>query len=485
MKRASGILLHITSLPNDYGLGCFSSAAYDFIDWLKGAGFKLWQVLPFNHCAYGESPYSVFSAFAGNPYFIDLTEFLTENELKSFGFDKVKTHTNKELQDMYDLALDYIFKTKRNDYDITSFTKKHKHWLHDYAMFMTIKRVYDNVEFLNFEPTLKKRDSKALKAFELKFGDLIDYYSFLQYLFFSQWEKIKVYANKSGIKIIGDIPIYVNLDSSDVWVHQSEFLLHANGTPKIVSGVPPDYFSKDGQLWGNPIYDYKKMKENNYDWWLKRIKHAEHFFDVVRLDHFRGFVSYFGVDSQETTAKNGKWYKGPSYELLNIFKQNTTMQIIAEDLGIITNDVIKVKNKLGFYGMKIVQFAFNEGDEHAYLPHTYEKECVAYIGNHDNDTCVGFLSSLDYDRLNRIKNYVKLPLQVQNDVVTEKLIETMLNSNADLCVLMPQDMLGKSTEYRMNIPGLAFGNWKYQLKQGELSFELMKKYEALNKNAKR
>lgn len=486
MERSSGILLHITSLPNKYGLGCFSTQAYNFVDWLKKAGLRYWQVLPFEHTYYGSSPYSSYSAYAGNPYFIDLTEFLNNQQMLSFGF-RTDVRLNKDdMHVAYFKALKYIYNANKDKVDLTRFKKKNEYWLQGYAMFMAIKESHNNALLKDFPIELKLRDKVALQQFYNAHKDLVEFYCYVQYLFYTQWSKLKKYANDNGVKIIGDIAIYVTYDSCDVWENPEQFLLDDDLNCKLLSGVPPDYFNEDGQLWNNPIYDYDNMKKDNWVWWKNRIIHAQKKYDVARLDHYIGFIKYWGVPCEAASAKEGKWYDGPGYDLLKILKDNTKLELIAEDLGIITNEAIDVKNRLGLYGLKIVQFAFDGDDSHAYLPHNYEKECVAYIGNHDNDTFMSYLLSLDFAKLNRIKAYLNVPLNNNNDYVTNAMVEALSKSRANLVVYTTQDILLQGNESRMNVPGLVLPtNWIYQLNESDLTIELADKYYELNKKHNR
>lgn len=464
-KRASGILLHITSLPDELTLGNFSAHAYEFVRFLQSANCKWWQVLPFNHCNYGESPYSSFSAFAGNPYFIDLRQFLSYQQLEKFGLNKNKDKSNYRLmQTKLDEALFHIYENNKDKYDLSNFKLENKYWLADYAVYMTIRNKHKVTCWRDFPTPLKTRNKTALKNFMQENLNEINYHIFLQYIFFMQWKSIKDYANKLNIKIMGDLPIYLDISSCDIWTHPQYFQLNKNGEPTAVAGTPPDYFCKNGQLWGMPLYNYKVMAEDNYDWFIKRIKHNEIFFDALRLDHFAGFVSYWSVPAGSKKSKEGKYVKGPGMALFNEINKNCKIKLVVEDLGYMPNEVLKVKQKTELPGIKIMQYGFDQGYSSEYLPHSFEKKCVAYLGNHDNDTYKGFLNKSDYEKINRIKNYLDIPHQTSVDLVIDKIIRCLYASVANIVIFTPQDLLKQDTQYRINIPGTVLEtNWKYQL----------------------
>ena len=477
-KRGLGILLHITSLPNKYGLGTISIEAYDFVRMLAKNKIKYWQVLPHNHCDYGMCPYNAYSVFAGNPYLIDLREFLTEEELARFGIVE-KTSDAIDLLDMkkkYFDAFWYFYDKCRNNFDIEGFKKEHEYWLFDYARFMAIKQIYDDKPWWEFPDGLKAADTESNRKFDEKYGKVFDFYVFLQYIFFMQWERLKKYANLLGVKIVGDMAIYSAMDSADVWAHRKQYKFKDNYTPSVVSGTPPDAYTEDGQLWGNPIYDYKKMEKDGYTWWVQRMKVASKIFDTVRIDHFRAFSSYWAVPYEDETAKNGKWEMGPGKKLYDKLAASTNMEMFVEDLGILTDDVIGLKKKLDCAGMKVMQFAFDSDWSKMYLPHNYEKNCVAYIGTHDNNTFKGYLEEAGLDKQKLFAEYVGASVENLDDII-EKTIRSVVASPANLAIITIQDILGLDGKSRMNVPGTMSGNWLFQLK--DLDFG--KKLEELSK----
>ena len=460
IKRASGVLLHITSLPDEMGWGRFSSEAYAFIDFLCEGGFKCWQVLPFTDCLYGNSPYSAVSSFAINPYFLDLKEYLTDEELSTFGFDK-HGDLDKE-KEKFNSALEMICNKLVSKTDIASFEKKNSYWLDDYATFKVIKAVYNNLHWNRWPTGLKNRDKVTLERFKLKYQREIDKIKLIQYLLDCQWQKIKKYANDKGIEIFGDLPFYVELDSSDVWSSPKNWQLE-NGRPKAFAGVPPDYFNKEGQFWGNPLYNYTAMAKNKYDFWQKRIKKLSELFDIVRFDHFVAFTRYWAIPASSQSAINGKWVKGSGSKILKEITDKYPCKLVAEDLGVITKEVTELKDKFNIPGLSVMQFAFDGIGDHMYQPHNYDKNMVAYLGTHDNDTMMGLLSEGDWDKINRFKRYVGMPLEQGNEQLIDNLIWAMYRSSANLIILTAQDILKLGKEARMNVPGVPEGNWTWQL----------------------
>lgn len=462
--RASGVLLHITSLPNDYNtLGVFSDNCIKFIDWLAEGGFKIWQVLPINDCGYYYSPYSAISTYAVNPYLIDLSKFLSIAEIESFGFDKEGDRLVEE--NKIDQALDLIYDKFGKTTDKTEFVKANKSWLDDYACFKVLKKIYKDTPWTGFPTELKNRDKVILDKFKIKHAKEIDKIKFIQYIANTQWQEIKSYANSKGIKVFGDMPFYIELDSADVWANPKNWKLDANGKGDK-AGVPPDYFNSEGQLWGNPIYNYTAMAKNNYSFFVKRFQRLAELFDILRIDHFIAFNKYWVVPANSNTAKNGKWVKGYGDAILKQITTKVNVEIIAEDLGILTPEATALKDKFNLPGLKVLQFAFDEADEdNAYQPHNYEKNCVAYIGTHDNDTFMGLLNNSDWDKINRFKNYLRIPLHWGNDAVVDNSIIALYRSSANKVIFTMQDILKFGTDCRMNIPGTIKGNWGWQLKE--------------------
>ena len=466
--RASGILLPIFSLPSPYGIGTLGKEAKDFIDFLKASGQTYWQILPIGPTGYGDSPYQSFSAFAGNPYFIDfriLCEqgLLAQSDFENidFGNNATKVNYGKLYENrlkVLKIAFNNFSKNIPNRYH--KFIKENAFWLDDYALFMVIKK-YIAVSLDKFPKELKLRNESALNEVKTRYEEEIMFQKVMQYWFFEQFKTIKQYANESGVKIIGDMPIYVSGDSADVWANPKEFLLDAELKSTEVAGVPPDAFSKEGQLWGNPIYDWKAQKANNYAWWCKRLEHAYKFFDLVRIDHFRGFDEYYSVKYGAKNAINGKWKKGPGINLFKALKENCSKtDIIAEDLGFMTNSVIKLLEKTSFPGMSVLQFAFSLDEESQYLPHNIKENSVVYIGTHDNDTAIGWFNSLDEKTRDYCKNYLRLNEQ---EGYNWGMIKAVLMSRANTAILTMQDILGLGSEGRINTPSEAYGNWTWRI----------------------
>ena len=449
--RASGVLLHITSLPNEYQtLGVFSNECFKFIDWLVEAGFKIWQVLPINDSGYSNSPYSAISTFAINPYLIDLSQFLSKEEIENFGFNK---NQSREVQEeKLDEALDLIYNKFGKATDKTEFVKENKAWLDDYACFKVLKKIYKDTSWLDFPLELKNRDKLILDKFKIKHAKEIDKIKFIQYIANMQWQEIKSYANKKGIKLFGDMPFYIEFESADVWSNPKNWKLDANGKGEK-AGVPPDYFNSEGQLWGSP----------NYSFFVKRFEHLSKLFDILRIDHFIALSRYWSIPADSTTAKNGKWVKGSGDAILKQITSKVQLEIIAEDLGILTPEVTALKDKYKLPGLKVLQFAFDGEGDNVYQPHNYEKNCVAYIGTHDNDTFMGLLNNSDWDKINRFKNYLRIPLEWGNDAVVDNTIVSLYRSSANKIILTMQDILKLGSETRMNIPGTTENNWNWQL----------------------
>lgn len=476
LKRNSGILMHITSLPNSYGLGTFSSECEKFIDWLDAGGFRTWQVLPFSDSGYGLSPYSAESSFAINPYLIDLTEFLAEEELINLGMSK--TNELGQQKQCYDLAFTKIYESEGKKYNRTKWEKDNAYWLDDYALFKAIKVEEGNKPWTKWKDGLKNRIKTELELFRLTHTKLIDKFKFIQYIASLQWGRVKAYANSKKIDIFGDIPMYVELDSADVWANPKNWQLE-QGKPKMVSGVPPDYFNADGQLWGQPLYNYTSMSKKGYDFWVKRFRRLETLFDIIRIDHFVAFSKYWAIPANAKTAKEGKWVKGSGKQILKTILSKFKVKIVAEDLGNISDDVRELRDYYKIPGTKVMQFAFDREGDDDHQPHNYEKNCVAYLGTHDNNTFMGLLSEGDWDKINRFKRYLNIPLEWGNDAVLDNSILALYRSSANLIILTTQDILKFGSECRMNIPGVPEGNWQWQL-ENSLDFSLAEKYKYLS-----
>lgn len=471
MERASGVLMHISSLYGDYSCGSLGKSAFEFVDFLKSCGFSYWQVLPTGLCDECNSPYKSPSAFAGTPFFIDLEilekkGLLTKAELENTRqqspyvceFDRLKSE-----------RLPLLFKAAeraKNKDEINEFIDENKE-LSDFCEFAALKQA--NAGRFWKEWTVKTPKAEDVFAWR-----------FIQYEFFTQWQKLKDYAGKNGIKLIGDMPLYVDLDSSDVYFNRELFMLDKNGDPTDVAGVPPDYFSADGQLWGNPLYDYGKMEQDGFSWWKRRIAHNLKMFDGLRIDHFRGIESFFAVKNGETTAKNGRWIKGPGKKLVDAIKQTAGDKlIIAEDLGDITKEVEALLKYSGLPGMRVFQFSFLGGDN-PHLPHNYIKNCIAYSGTHDNNTLLGYLWELDEQTRQRMLCYCGFKGDDWGSGCDD-IIRTLFASSAGLVILPIQDVLGYGSDTRMNRPGTAKGNWIYRVTKEQLCGIDKDKYLKLNR----
>ena len=485
MQRGSGILLHISSLPDKYGFGCFSKEAYDFIDFLSDTNQKYWQVLPLNPTNESGSPFQCYSVFAGNICFIDLTQFLTENELASLGMKVCKKINFSKIYNQRYKALKYIFNRDFDEKKVGKFVKENSFWLNDFALFMTLKEDY-KCSFYNFPKEYRDYNKTALEQYKIKNKDRINFYYFTQYLFFEQWSKLKKYATNKGIKIIGDIAFYPSSDSSDVWANRQEFCFDKKGNPTQVGGVPPDYFSQNGQLWGNPIYNVKHMQGNNYKWWIKRFKFCYKFFDIARLDHFRGFESFWACPVEAENAKVGSWIKGlgkPFFDELN--KHKDIPEFIAEDLGIITEDVKNLIKETNLPGMKVFQFAFDGNKKNSYFPHNYNENCVAYLGTHDNNTFIGFLKEVSDKTLRDIKNYLCCVETSTYEEILDMALSIVMNSRANVVLLSIQDLLYLDERFRMNTPGTIENNWNFVLNKNYKTDKFIERLKNLTIQANR
>ena len=461
----------IFSLPSPYGIGSFGKAAYNFVDFLSKSGQSYWQILPIGPTGFGDSPYQSFSSFAGNPYFIDLDILVNESLLQKseieeydFGDNTAKIDYEKLYTNRYPLLQKAFERFKRDD-SYETFIKENDYWLNDYALFMAIKSSCGGDAWYTWSKELISKDLDAICKAHHDYIDDVNFHKFLQFEFYKQWNSLKQYANENNIKIIGDIPIYVALDSADVWANPKQFQLNDDYVPKAVAGVPPDAFSEDGQLWGNPLYDWNYMKQTGYTWWKGYLGHALKCYDVVRIDHFRGFEAYFSIPYGDENAKKGKWVKGPNTDLFKAFKQEfgSDLPIIAEDLGIITPAVHKLLKFTNFPGMKVLQFAFSGDSENSYLPHNIIKNCVVYTGTHDNDTIMGWLKSSDADTVNQANDY----LNYQNDIgFNWAMIKAAMSSVADTCIIPMADFMGLGSEGRINTPSTLGENWTWRIDGG-------------------
>lgn len=468
MKRSSGILLHISSLPGDEGIGSLGKDAFQFVDFLALTKQKIWQILPLGPVGYGNSPYQCYSAFAGNPMFIDVQKLaddrlisklsITEHHFKSkkVEFEKVEEWKMTLFREAF-TGFGKHFERYKDEY--YTFMSHNSWWLDDYALFRSLKSKYHETVWNTWEKNLVIRDRHTIQeAFKELHGE-IDFHRFLQFIFFRQWYKLKAYANKKGVRIIGDIPLYVSYDSVDVWANQDIFLLDKNSKPKQVGGVPPDYFSETGQLWGNPVFDWQRVAERDFDWWLARIHFNLRMFDQVRVDHFRGLESFWAIPVEEETAIIGEWLPAKGYELFRKLKEEMgNLEVIAEDLGVITPEVEKLRDDFGLPGMKILQFAFCTDQTNMDLPHNYTSNFLVYTGTHDNDTSLGWFNSIDKKERKFLHKYIS----GRGKQFVENFIEQAWASAAHTAIIPMQDVLGLDSDARMNTPGVAAGNWDWR-----------------------
>lgn len=487
--RRSGMLLPIASLPSNYGIGSFSKEAYDFIDILHEAGQSLWQILPLGPTGYGDSPYQSFSTFAGNPYFIDLDELVKEgllSEEECNNYDWGDSHKYIDYEKVY-LSRFKILKLayKRSGIGLNKnfimYCEKNKWWLHDYALYMAIKDYYGGKSWIDWDEDIRERKKESILIYEKKLQEEIEFYKYLQYTFFNQWNRLKAYANKRGVSIIGDIPIYVSLDSSDTWSSPELFQLNKYLMPIAVAGCPPDSFCDKGQLWGNPLYDWEYHKFTNYKWWIKRIKHSFELYDIVRIDHFRGFDEYYSIPYGDLTAVNGTWKKGPGIELFKYLKEELgNVDIIAEDLGFLTESVRQLLKDTGYPGMKILQFAFDSREDSDYLPHNYNRNCIVYTGTHDNNTICGWYKEISKEDKRMSINYMNNKYTHDDDIHWDFICLAM-RSVADICIIPVQDYLGLGSEARINTPSTLGKNWTWRMDKDCFSKEMIKKIKMLTK----
>ena len=487
--RRQGILMPITSIPSAYGIGTFGKESYRFVDFLSDAGQSLWQILPLGPTGYGDSPYQSFSTFAGNPYFIDLELLIEEGlltrkqcEAYDFGenpysidYEKMYIARFKVLKEAFEQGFETIQKTAK----YKQFVKKNAAWLKDYSAYMAIKDSFGGKCFMEWDEDIRRNKKNARAQYEKELKKEIQFYCFLQFLFYDQWEALKGYANEKGIEIVGDIPIYVAFDSADTWSHPELFCMDEEGYPTAVAGCPPDYFSETGQLWGNPLYNWDYHKKTDFAWWMERFAHCYEMYDVVRIDHFRGFDEYWAVPYGEPTAENGKWLKGPGYDLFKTLNKTLgRKQIIAEDLGFMTESVRKLVKRTGFPNMKILQFAFEANGESEYLPYRYDHNCVVYTGTHDNDTMAGFLAQMPRKDIRFAKKYLHCK---KEEKLCSEIIRAAVGSVADTVIIPMQDWLELGSEARINIPSTLGENWKWRMNSEALSKKLSKRIYKLTK----
>ena len=493
--RESGILMPVFSLPSKYGIGCFSKEAYEFVDFLKKAGQRKWQLLPLGPTGYGDSPYQPFSAFAGNPYFIDpetlvreglLTEAECEESMPPESLEQHGAGTGTEAPQSSEIDYEWLYYHRfpllrkaflrfQPDAAYEQFVRENEDWLTDYCLYMAIKDSEDGVAYTEWKAGYRNREPEAIAEAMDRFAKEMDFYRFQQYEFRRQWDRLHRYAGEQGIEIIGDIPIYVAYDSADTWADPSLFQMGEDHLPTGVAGCPPDAFSATGQLWGNPLFDWEYHKKTGYAWWIKRIRHCFQLYDVVRIDHFRGFDEYYAIPYGDKTAENGRWMPGPGMELFHVIKERLgDLKIIAEDLGFLTDSVRKLLADSGYPGMKVLQFAFDTREPGNYLPHTYPRDCVVYTGTHDNTTTRAWYHEIGPQCRAFAKEYLHVS-SLDEDTLSWNFIALAMSSVADLCIIPIQDYLCLDREARMNIPSTLGGNWVWRMDAGAVTEELADK----------
>ncbi len=487
-KRACGVLMPIFSLPSKYGIGAFSKEAYDFVDFLAKSGQSYWQILPLGPTSYGDSPYQSFSTYAGNPYFIDLEKLISMKFLDKEEVDKVNFGSNEieiNYARLFKTRYEVLYKayvnsglsdnsTKKPDEDFKKefdeYVKDNAEWLPDYALYMALKKRYDGLSWVEWPEDLRLRKKEALDAANVKHADRIRFHEFIQFLFRKQWFELKAYANEKGIDIIGDIPIYVAFDSADTWANPKLFQLDKKNMPIAVAGCPPDAFARTGQLWGNPLYKWDYHEKTGFKWWINRIKSCYELYDVVRIDHFRGFDEYYSIPFGDPTAENGQWVKGPGYKLFEVMKKELgDIRVIAEDLGYLTPSVIALVKRTKFPGMKILQFAFDAREESDYLPHNYVQNSIVYTGTHDNETTLGWFNTIPREDKRFAKKY--LNIKSNKDIVWE-FIRATFASVSNTAVIPMQDYLGLGKEARINTPSTLGKNWTWRMSSDAITDEL-------------
>lgn len=485
MRRESGILLSVTSLPSRYGIGCFSKEAYDFVDQLKEAGQSYWQILPLGPTSYGDSPYQSFSTFAGNPYFISLEALIEEGVLSreeceeaDFGRNPKSVDYAKIYKSRFALLrLAYERSRISENPDFLRFKEENRWWLSDYALFRAVKTRFEEKAWTEWAEDIRLRWQNALDYYREELYFDIEFHEYMQFKFTEQWRKLKAYANSQGIRIIGDIPIYVAMDSADTWAHPELFQLGGDNAPTAVAGCPPDGFSAVGQLWGNPLYNWDYHRATGYQWWLDRLSYCYQLYDVVRIDHFRGFDQYFSVAADAETAVDGHWEQGPGIELFCRVKQVLgEKEIIAEDLGYVTDSVRQLVRESGYPGMKVLEFAFDSRDSGCasdYLPHNYPENSVVYTGTHDNETIAGWYQSIQPEERKLARDYLDDHHTPEKDLY-HCFISLVMRSQARICIIPMQDYLGLDNRARMNTPSTVGKNWKWRLTPGQLSPKLIK-----------
>jgi 4-alpha-glucanotransferase len=487
--RKSGILLHPTSLPGQRGIGELGYAAFAWVDFLVAAGQRLWQVMPLGPTGYGDSPYQCFSAFAGNPLLISLDELREEGLLRDADLARAPVFPAEQVD--YGAVIPWKLGLLRRSYErfvaaasderqhaFETFCASNAAWLDDYALFAALKDTHGGASWNTWESPIARHEPAAVRAWRERLHDQVQFHSYLQFQFFTQWLLLKEYANQHDIQIIGDIPIFVAYDSADAWGHRELFEIDDDGNPTVVAGVPPDYFSATGQLWGNPLYRWDVLAQRGYDWWIERFRAALALVDISRIDHFRGFAAYWEVPAGEPTAVNGRWVRGPGIALFEAVRAALgDLPIIAEDLGVITPDVVEIRDRCGFPGMKVVQFAFGGDPDDPYLPHNYQPHCVVYTGTHDNDTSLGWWNSAPPHE----RHMAQLYLGRDGSDISWDFIRAAFASVAETAIVPLQDVLKLGSEARMNTPGRAGGNWGWRYQHNQLGDQVAARLRTLTR----
>lgn len=489
IERLAGILLHPTSLPSKYGIGDLGKEAYNFINFMEDSGQRLWQVFPLGPTGYGDSPYQCFSAFAGNPLLISPDLLIEDNLLNEKDVENIPEHNPNHID--YGAVINYKYSLLKKAYEnfknngktldeeCGEFCEANKEWLNDFALFMACKNYHGGKVWAEWDKEIAFRQGDAVAKWTEKLKDEVDYNKFLQFTFNKQWKAVEEYAHSKNIKIIGDIPIFIAYDSSDLWANRNLFTVNDEGKLDTVAGVPPDYFSATGQLWGNPLYKWDVMEKNNFEWWTQRFSKMFELVDIVRIDHFRGFEAYYSIPGDAETAEKGTWIKAPGEKLFNVIRDRLgQLPIIAEDLGIITKEVEELRDKFNFPGIKILQFAFGEDNETKFLPHNHPKNCVVHTGSHDNDTTRGFFEK-EKQEGSGIFEWAQDYLHYYGDDICFATVKAAYRSVANIVIIPMQDMLNLGTEARMNFPGKLGGNWTWRFTWEQIPADLPQTYKRL------
>lgn len=485
-ERSAGILMPISSLPSNYGIGTFGSKAYEFADHLEAAGQKYWQVLPLGPTSYGDSPYAALSAFAGNPYFIDLDFLIEEGLLTKEYVESFRWSLEERFVD-YGLLFESRFEVLRTAYENSDHKKtkeykdflKQTDWIEGYALYAALKIEFEQLPWYEWPDDIKFRKKEAVAKYTKKLADDIDFYKFIQFKFYQQWYRLKNYVNEKGIQLIGDIPVYVAMDSADVWLDPKEFQLDKKLNPKRVAGVPPDAFSALGQRWGNPLYDWDYMAKNGYKWWARRMGFMADMYDVIRIDHFLGLVKYYSIPAEDEDALNGEYIDGPGYDIIQVFNEVCgDKKIIAEDLGVEMPEAKRVLKRAGYPNMKVLEFAFSGDRKNGHLPYMFDRNSVVYTGTHDNDTLMGFFSGIEWWELSYVRDYIG-DQHASVEYIVDTVIREAYKSVSNLVIIQMQDLFKIDSKGRMNTPGTLGTNWRWRMHEGRFTPELIERVRHL------